>query len=145
MREEKLWGKDDPLFPATRVALGSSMQFAADGLDRKHWSNATPIRTIFRKAFNDAGLPYFNLHSFRNTLARLGEEICKTPEQFKAWSQNPGHKKVLTTFLSYGGVACQRQGKIIRDLAKPQQATQLDIDELATLLVRDVRDRLSCT
>ncbi len=49
LRKEKLWGNDDPLFPATRVALGSSMRFAADGLDRKHWSNAIPIRTIFTK------------------------------------------------------------------------------------------------
>lgn len=145
LREEKLWGNDDPLFPSTRVALGSSMQFAADGLDRKHWSNATPIRTIFRKAFNDAGLSYFNPHSFRNTLVRLGEEICKTPEQFKAWSQNLGHEKVLTTFLSYGGVACQRQGEIIKDLAKRQQVEQPDINEFATMLVREIKDRLSCT
>ena len=139
LREEKLWGNDDPLFPATRVALGSSMQFAADGLDRKHWSNATPIRTIFRKAFTDAGLQYFNPHSFRNTIVRLGEEVCKTPEQFKAWSQNLGHEKVLTTFLSYGGVACQRQGEIIRDLATPQQSTQPDFNELAKAIVREIR------
>lgn len=145
LREEKLWGNDDPLFPATRVAPGSFMQFTADGIDRKHWSNATPIRTIFRKAFNDAGLPYFNPHSFRKTLVRLGEEICKTPEQFKAWSQNLGHEKVLTTFLSYGGVACQRQGEIIRDLAKPQQIEQPNINEFATMLVREIKDRLSCT
>ncbi len=139
LREERLWGNDDSLFPATRVALGSSMQFETDGLDRKHWSNATPIRTIFRKAFIDAGLPYFNPHSFRNTLVRLGEEVCKTPEQFKAWSQNLGHEKVLTTFLSYGGVACQRQGEIIRDLAEPQQVVQPGISELAKAIVREIR------
>jgi integrase len=111
LRDEKLWGNDDPLFPATRVALGPDRQFAAAGLSREHWSNATPIRTIFREAFSSAGLPYFNPHSFRNTLVQLGQEICRTPEQFKAWSQNLGHEKVLTTFLSYGEVACQRQGK----------------------------------
>lgn len=140
LREERLWGNDDPLFPATRVALGSSMQFETDGLDRKHWSNATPIRTIFRKAFTDAGLPYFNPHSFRNTLVRLGEEVCKTPEQFKAWSQNLGHEKVLTTFLSYGGVACQRQGEIIRDLAEPKQSTQLGFKELVKAVAREIQD-----
>jgi len=139
LREAKLWGNNDPLFPATRVALGASMQFTVDGLDRKHWSNATPIRTIFRKAFTDAGLPYFNPHSFRNTLVRIGQEVCRTPEQFKAWSQNLGHEKVLTTFLSYGGVACQRQGEIIRDLAKPQQAVQPDVSELAKALAREMR------
>lgn len=117
------------------------MQFEVDGLDRKHWSNATPIRKIFRKAFTDAGQPYFNPHSFRNTLVRLGEEVCKTPEQFKAWSQNLGHEKVLTTFLSYGGVACQRQGEIILDLAKPQQATQPDVNELAKAIIREIRSK----
>lgn len=142
LREERLWGNDDPLFPANRVALGSSMQFETDGLDRKHWSNATPIRTIFRKAFADAGLPYFNPHSFRNTLVKLGEEICKTPEQFKAWSQNLGHEKVLTTFLSYGGVACQRQGEIIRDLAKPQQTTPLNFNDLVKAVAREMHSSL---
>ncbi|MGO9314491.1 MAG: tyrosine-type recombinase/integrase [Desulfobaccales bacterium] len=120
LRNEKLWGNDEPLFPATRVALGPDRQFAAAGLTREHWSNASPIRTIFREAFSSAGLPYFNPHSFRNTLVQLGEKVCKTPEQFKAWSQNLGHEKVLTTFLSYGVIECHRQGEIIRNLATPR-------------------------
>ncbi|SOD20692.1 tyrosine-type recombinase/integrase [Nitrosomonas ureae] len=139
LREEKLWGNDDPLFPKTCVALGATMQFEIGGLDRKHWSNATPIRTIFRKAFTDAGLPYFNPHSFRNTIVRLGEEVCKTPEQFKAWSQNLGHEKVLTTFLSYGRVVCQRQGEIIRDLANSEKYMRSDINQLAKAIARQVR------
>ncbi len=122
LRNELFGGNDDPLFPATSVALGPNRQFAAAGLSRKHWSNASPIRTIFREAFVSAGLPYFNPHSFRNTLGQLGEKVCKKPEDFKAWSQNLGHEKVLTTFLSYGEVSCQRQGEIMRGLAMtPQQ------------------------
>ena len=39
---------------------------------------------------------------------------CKTPEEFKAWSQNLGHEKVLTTFTSYGAVAAHRQAVLIR-------------------------------
>jgi len=139
LRDEKLWGNDDPLFPATRVVLGSDHQFAAAGLARKHWSNASPIRTIFREAFVSAGLPYFNPHSFRNTLVQLGQKVCKTPEQFKAWSQNLGHEKVLTTFLSYGQVACQRQGEIIRDLATPQKTLPTDADEIAEAVYKKLQ------
>ena len=131
LRNEQLWGNDEPLFPATRVALGSNRQFAAAGLARKHWSNASPIRTIFREAFVSAGLPYFNPHSFRNTLVQLGQKVCKTPEQFKAWSQNLGHEKVLTTFLSYGEIECHRQGEIIRHLATPLRTAPTDADEIA--------------
>jgi len=131
LRETKLWGNDDPLFPATRVQLGEARQFAAGGLERKHWSTATPIRTIFREAFPKAGLPYFHPHSLRKTLARLGEQVCKSPEEFKAWSQNLGHEQVLTTFLSYGEVACPRQGEIIRELGTARNSVRPEAEDIA--------------
>ena len=140
LRNKKLWGNDDPLFPSTRIALGATHQFEAAGLAWDHWSTASPIRTIFREAFVRAGLPYFNPHSFRNTLVQLGQDVCKTPEQFKAWSQNLGHEKVLTTFLSYGEVACQRQGEIIRELAIPQQAIQSNVNEIADAVYKRFRE-----
>jgi integrase len=119
LRQEKLWGLDDPLFPSTKIVVGGSHHFEATGLDRKHWSSAGPIRKAFKNAFTVAGLPYFNPHSFRKTLARLGEKLCCTSEQFKAWSQNLGHEKVLTTFSNYGEVGTERQRDIIRELAQP--------------------------
>jgi integrase len=140
LRIEKLWGNDDPLFPATRVALGPTRQFEAVGLERAHWSSATAIRAIFRECFDNAGLPYFNPHSFRNTLVRLGETVCQTPEDFKAWSQNLGHEGVLTTFLSYGAVADSRQGAIMQGLATPKYTAKPDITELAKALMREMRD-----
>jgi integrase len=121
LRQEKLWGLDDPLFPATKIVIGDSRHFVASGLDRKHWSSAGPIRKIFKDAFAAAGLPYFNPHSFRKTLGLLGGQICKSPEEYKAWSQNLGHENVLTTFSSYGDVAPHRQGEIIRALGKSEQ------------------------
>ena len=140
LREDMLWGNDDPLFPATRVVVGASRQFEAAGLERAHWGSATAIRGIFREAFTGAGLPYFNPHSFRNTLVRYGQAKCQTPEQFKAWSQNLGHEKVMTTFLSYGQVDGRRQGEIIRDLAAPQLAAPTDVSELAKALMKEMRE-----
>ena len=139
LHAEMLWGNDDPVFPSTRREQNSSYHFEVVGLDRKHWSNATPIRKIFKEAFTNAGLPYFNPHSFRNTLVRLGETTCKTPEEFKAWSQNLGHDKVMTTFLNYGEVAYQRQYEIIRGLATPQQAMQSGVNELAKAIAHEMR------
>lgn len=127
LQTRKLWGLDDPLFPATRVALSAQHHFEAVGLQRKHWKTTTPIRDVFKEAFSIAGLPYFNPHSFRKTLAQLGQRLCHTPEEFKAWSQNLGHEKVLTTFSSYGEVANARQAEIIRHLRKPKEPnTQME-------------------
>lgn len=120
---EKLWGEDDPLFPATEVATGPDQHFKVIGLARKHWSNATPIRKIFKEAFARAGLPYFNPHSFRKTLVQLGQRICHTPEHFKAWSQNLGHESPLTTFTSYGEIATSRQIEIIGALGRNNGST----------------------
>jgi integrase/recombinase XerD len=69
--DELLWGPEDPLFPKTRIALGPERRFQAIGLERKPWSNADPIRRIFKQAFEAAGLPYFNPHSFARRLLRL--------------------------------------------------------------------------
>jgi integrase len=139
LREEKLWGNDDPLFPATRMALGETGQFEVAGLKRENWSTATPIRTIFREAFEHAGLPYFHPHSLRSTLGQLGQQVCKTPEEFKAWSQNFGHESVLTTLMSYGKVATERQGEIIRGLGSKQQSGQSGVEEFAEAVVRKLR------
>lgn len=139
LREEKLWGNDDPIFPATRIVIGPSKQFEANGFARKHWSTATPIRAIFREAFERGGLPYFHPHSLRKTLARLGEQTCKTPEEFKAWSQNLGHEQVLTTFMSYGDVRQDRQGEIIRTIGRQQTPTQPSAEDIAEALARILR------
>jgi integrase len=140
LRAEKLWGNDDPLFPATRISLGATRQFEVSGLDRAHWNSASPIRSIFRDAFEGAGLRYFNPHSFRNTLVGLGQILCKSPEEYKAWSQNLGHEKVLTTFVSYGAVARDRQGEILRKLATPQEPVQLGPNQLVEALFEKFRD-----
>ena len=47
-------------------------------------------------------------------LAHLAYSHCSGPEEFKAWSQNLGHESPLTTFTSYGTVATDRQGELVR-------------------------------
>jgi integrase len=140
LREHLLWGNDDPLFPATRVVVGAERRFEVAGLDRAHWSTAARIRAIFRDAFAKAGLPYCNPHSFRKTVTRLGQQLCKTPEDLKAWSQNLGHEKVLTTLLSYGYVEPSRQGEIIRGLGGQSTAPTTDAAEIARAVVRELRE-----
>jgi integrase len=115
-------------------------KFELAGLDRAHWSSASPIRGIFREAFQRAGLPYFNPHSFRNTLVRFGQELCKSPEEYKARSQNLGHEKVLTPFMSYGAVARGRQGEILRGLTTSTLATASRADEIAEAVYRRLRN-----
>lgn len=130
LTQDMHWGPGDPLFPATRMDAGPERHFHAAGLSRKHWSTAAPIRAIFRRAFEAAGLPYFTPHRLRDTLVAFGERHCRTPEEFKAWSQNLGHTHVMTTFTSYGDVAAKRQAEIIRTLGQAALPKGTALDQL---------------
>jgi len=141
LKAEYLFGNEDPLFPKTKMSQGSDNNFKATGLSREHWSSAAAIRKVFKEAFLLAGLPSFNPHSFRNTLANLGETLCQTPEEFKAWSQNLGHEGVLTTFYSYGDVQEGRQADIFKQLKEPRSrggAHSHDVAELAKALAKEM-------
>ena len=144
LTHDLLWGLDDPLFPATVVEQGADHQFKAGGLAHRHWSNAGPIRTIFKDAFQAIGLPGFNPHSFRHALAMVGERTCMTPEEFKAWSQNLGHEQVLTTFASYGEVSSHRQAEIIGGLGTPR-APAIELEDLARRVAEIVRGPVDAT
>jgi integrase/recombinase XerD len=59
LREQKVFGPEDPLFPKSKVAPGDDLEFWEIGLDRAPWANANRVRTIFREACTSAGFDYF--------------------------------------------------------------------------------------
>ena len=131
------FGPDNPLFPSTRMAHGEDRSFVAIGLAREPWCTTAPIRQIFREAFREAGLPYSNPHVFRKTLVRIGQSICRSPEEWKAWSQNLGHESEATTFVGYGQVPAHRQAEILRKLAVGRASVlpaDLNLEALETFL-----------
>lgn len=141
LEHELSFGEEDPLFPKTKVKNSRSHKFETMGLTKDHWTTAGPIRRIFKQAFKLAGLPYYNPHSFRKTLVRLGEKLCSNPEEFKAWSQNLGHEGVLTTFYSYGDVSDYRQAELLKKLSAPKPATSGDDAALLQRLLSAARDQ----
>ena len=72
---------------------------------------------------------------------QLGEQLCRTPEEFKAWSQNLGHETVMTTFSSYGRVSQSRQAEILRQIAQSDDRTKQanDVLEEMRLFLQRVR------
>ncbi|RDH80799.1 MAG: recombinase XerC [endosymbiont of Galathealinum brachiosum] len=136
LKSELLFGNDDPLFPKTNVIQGRSKTFEPSGFKKENWKTAAPIRKIFKQAFTAADLPYFNPHSFRKTLGKMGQKLCRSPEEFKAWSQNLGHEGVLTTLYSYGDVQLDRQAEIIKHLNSPIDKDESNVNKVAEALFK---------
>ena len=141
LTEEKQFGPDDPLFPRTEVGQGTNSNFTAQGLGRERWTKASPIRKIFRTAFERVGLPYVKPHSIRDTLTQLAYELKLTPMQFKAWSQNMGHDKPLTTLNSYGQLTIEQQAEIITGLGR-KTLTATPEDDMVDKIAERVAARL---
>lgn len=115
--EVRDFGPDDPLFPRTIVSFGPNGDVVPPALGREPWANADPIRKAFKEACKAARLPHFRPHSLRYTLAQLGAHLCKTPAEYKAWSQNLGHDGVLVTLTSYGTLPGYVQQELISEIA----------------------------
>lgn len=130
LREVKLYGDNEPLFPKTLMIISEEKTFVAAGISNQHWQSVGPMRDIFKQTFENAGLKYYTPHTFRNTLVQLGEKICTSPEEFKAWSQNLGHESPLTTFISYGQVSTHRQGELIKNVGKGKKEDGVSHDLL---------------
>lgn len=118
LRKVHMFSDADPLFPKTDVGVGAARRFAVLGITREPWSSTSSAGRIFKEAFRNAGLPPFSPHRVRDTLAELARSHCRTPEDYKAWSQNMGHDDVLTTFRSYGSVAPGRQVELMARFRK---------------------------
>lgn len=114
LKHDHFFSSADPLFPKTEVGVGPSRKFEALGILREPWRSASSAAKIFKAAFADAGYPPFSPHRVRDTIVELSKDHCRTPEDFKAWSQNMGHEDVLTTFRSYGSVASGRQIELMQ-------------------------------
>jgi hypothetical protein len=70
---------------------------------------------------------------FRDTLVQLGKKLCRTPEEFEAWSKNLGHEQMLTTFRSYGSIDPHRQGELIKILGSDRNE-QDKLDRLMDMM-----------
>jgi integrase/recombinase XerD len=125
LKRTHLFGSGDPLFPSTAVTNDPDRGFHVDGISRDHWASASPIRKIFKAAFEAVDLPYYSPHTFRHTLTHLMETECRTPEEIRAFSQNLGHEHVATTLTNYGKLNERQQGEVIGRMAlgadKPPQ------------------------
>ena len=143
--EDCQFGPTDPLFPPTMMERGKDGLFSKATFSRSHWKQTNSIRTIFRKLFEHAGLPYYHPHSFRDTLVQKGERECPNHEAFKAWSQNLGHEHVATTQESYAPISLGRRRELLRLKSEVTRSFETEGDppqEVVDWVLAHIRQRL---
>ncbi|GAB5509538.1 MAG: hypothetical protein Rhims3KO_09390 [Hyphomicrobiales bacterium] len=139
LRNDELFGDNDPLFPKTAMGQDKDQCFKPIGPSREHWANATPVRAIFKTAFRNAGLPEFTPHRFRNMIvSEMYRRKLSVPE-CKAWSQNLGHEGAMTTLTSYGKIGLEEQGRLVRECTLSNADDVLTVRKLKELLSAETK------
>lgn len=115
LRDEKFFGAEDALFPKPEQRTVDG-KFAYDNLSRNPYANSAHVNAVFRSAFAQVQLHPYTPHSIRKTLVQKMSDRNLPLDIQKAWSQNLGHEKFITTVSSYLFVSCRQQGKLIRAL-----------------------------
>ncbi len=117
LSDVKFFGPEDALFPKARVGVLDG-RFANLGLSRDPHGSSAKVRTVIKEAFAAVQMPPYTPHGYRKTLVGLGNEVCQTLEQMKAWSMNLGHENLATTAGSYLPVSRERQGEVLKGLGR---------------------------
>jgi integrase len=120
---------DHPIFPSTLKGFSGKNDFNKTLVSDEGWSGSSGARKIFEKRCKNAGVPYFNPHSFRHLIVNYMSKARLTEEEKRAISMNLGHENVGTTFGSYGygNMTPIDAVKIVQKLNMAQPDGQTDV------------------
>lgn len=122
LKDELLFGPNDALFPKPAIGLVKGKGFQVVGLSREPYAGAAKLNGAIRDSFTAVHMHEYTAHSFRKTLGIYANEVCKSLEEFKAWSMNLGHENLATTVSSYMPVTRHRQRDLIRGMGEGDRA-----------------------
>ena len=125
LRQEKLWGLDDPLFPGDQGRGGRQSSLRSGRAGPQALEQRRPDQADIQGSFcggwtavlqpaqlqEDVGASWWQTMSGRRKNTRRGRKIL-------------GHEHVLTTFCSYGDVGSYRQAEIIRAFSERGEQTR---------------------
>lgn len=108
---------EDALFPQAQHLAAPAHQLVANRPPVPPMKTQAAVTEAFRQASLQSNHEY-SPHSARHCLAALGEQICRTSEQKKAWSLNLGHSSEQITRTHYAKVSEVRKSEIFEGFSE---------------------------
>lgn len=134
LKNEKGFTPQKPLFPS---GSGFSLKKVSDNF----WQTSSPAREMVRERCADAGISYYNPHSFRHSAVAFMSERGLTEADKRSISLVLGHENIGTTFgvYGYGHISPQDAVKRVREMRdQNDQALKLTLtDEELGRIVRN--------
>lgn len=135
LREKKLFGNEDPLFPKGKnTQEENNFTFVCNFVEKEFWQAHSSIRNIFIQRATGAGIKAFSPHKYRHLAIKLAFDKCKNAAEIKAISQSFGHEDVSTTIQVYGNYRPDELSEILDGINSNQNdKTNISAEEKQAL------------
>lgn len=129
LRNEKKYEQHLPLFPKNDLNKdGNSALYCNNKVSTEYWQSQSGLTTMMTKRNDSKIVNYFRPHLYRHSAILWATERCITPVEFKAVSQNFGHRDVMTTLMNYANLS-------LRDLMEKMRIIdERDMEKLNNIL-----------
>ncbi|MEK0337392.1 MAG: site-specific integrase [Nitrosopumilus sp.] len=105
LRNEKKYEQHLPLFPKNDQSKeGNSALFSNNKVSKEFWQSQSSLTGMMTKRNDCDVVNYFSPHLYRHSTILHATDKCISPGEFKAVSQNFGHRDVMTTLMTYGNL-----------------------------------------
>ncbi|MBT0958210.1 site-specific integrase [Alphaproteobacteria bacterium KMM 3653] len=111
------FGPKDAAFPNERHLVSGGARNGGGAVPVMGSSHA--VTSAFRGASAAVGKA-FSPHSAKHCIGKLGQQRCRTPQQFRAWSLNMGHESVAITQEYYDKMSEGQVLELIEETRQPE-------------------------
>ena len=129
LRNEKKYEQHLPLFPKNdQNKEGNSALFSNNKVSTEYWQSQSSLTRTMENRNDSKIVNYFRPHLYRHSAILYATDKCVTPADFKAVSQNFGHKDVMTTLMIYANLS-------VKDLMEKMRIIdERDMEKLNNIL-----------
>jgi site-specific recombinase XerD len=137
--KQKGFARDDPLFPCSKNNKSKHQLCFEESteVEAKFWTGSWSIRNILKRRVKEAGVEYFQPHTYRHLAIELAMSKAKSGEEIKAISQNFGHEKIPTTFRVYGNYQSEDLIKKLNEIDN-RRDDEMDIKKALEVITKGV-------
>lgn len=131
---------EDALFPSSTQLSAIPPAAVLSLRTRSAWepmATASAVDAVFKRASAMIGTK-ITPHSARHTIAALGDQICRTQAQRKAWSLNMGHNSTATTFGHYGRMTNTAKNEVLEAFDVMDELTREEMLLLINLEMHNI-------
>ena len=144
LKEEKLFGNNDPLFPRTKhTQTAENLSFVCEEIEPYFWQSYSSISKVFKERAINAKLSVFSPHKYRHLAIYLALQKCNGGLEIKAISQSFGHEDIRTALEVYSNLAPRQLSEILEKINNNDKTEKMDdeILELAKQIALKARGR----